>query len=60
MSGYAKPLALGAGTGAAVSLLLSGARSQSAQFEVAKQGAFVGAGLVLAALLLRRMTREEP
>lgn len=60
MNSYAKPLALGAGTGAAVSLLLSGARTPSSQFDVAKQGALVGAGLVLAAILLRRMTREEP
>lgn len=60
MNSYAKPLALGAGTGAAVSLLLSGARTPSSQFDVAKQGALVGAGLVLAALFFRRITREEP
>ncbi len=60
MNPYVKPLTLGAGTGAAVSLLLSGARSPSAQFDVAKQGAFIGAGLVLAAMLLRRFTHEEP
>jgi hypothetical protein len=60
VNSYAKPLALGAGTGAAVSLLLTAARTPNAQFEVAKQGAFIGVGLVLAAILLRRIAREEP
>lgn len=60
MNPLLKPLALGAGTGAAVSVMLSDARTPGGQFEVAKQGAFVGAGLVLVALLLRKMTREEP
>lgn len=59
MSPLVKPLALGAGTGAAVNLLMSSARTPSAQFDVAKQGALIGAGLVLVALLIRRATQEE-
>lgn len=59
MTSFSKALALGAGTGAALSLAVSSARTTSAQFDAAKQGALVGAGLVLVALLIRRATQEE-